>query len=98
VLHTTRNGRIFMHDPGTGFNRVVGTIPVYQHDEEGLQSIAVDADFADNHWVYVYYSPPLETPTDDPRAETVVAALAAVLGVALHVDAAPVTRVELTID
>ena len=66
VLHTTRNGRIFMHDPSTGFNRVVGTIPVYQHDEEGLQSIAVDAGFADNHWLYVYYSPPLETPADDP--------------------------------
>src|SRR3954469_25240208 len=66
VLHTTRNGRIFLHDPATGFNRVTATIPVYQHDEEGLQGIAVDADFAKNHWLYVYYSPPLATPSDDP--------------------------------
>jgi cytochrome c len=66
VLHTTRGGRVFMHDPASGFNRVIANIPVYQHDEEGLQGIAIDAGFADNHWVYIYYSPPLATPSDDP--------------------------------
>jgi cytochrome c len=66
VLHTTRGGRVFMHDPATGFNRVIANIPVYQHDEEGLQGIAIDGGFADNHWVYIYYSPPLATPSDDP--------------------------------
>jgi cytochrome c len=66
VLHTTRGGRVFMHDPVTGFNRVIANIPVYQHDEEGLQGMAIDAAFADNHWVYIYYSPPLATPSDDP--------------------------------
>src|SRR6187551_3204943 len=66
VLHTTRGGRVFLHDPATGFNRVIANIPVYQHDEEGLQGIAIDAGFADNHWVYIYYSPPLGTPSDDP--------------------------------
>ena len=65
VLHSTRNGRIFLHDPATGFNRVVSTLPVYQHDEEGLQGLAIDADFERNHWLYVYYSPPLDTPGDD---------------------------------
>ncbi|MEY2930734.1 MAG: hypothetical protein RL033_1483, partial [Pseudomonadota bacterium] len=64
VLHTTRAGRVYLHDPATGFNRVVANIPVYQHDEEGLQGIAVDAHFADNGWVYIYYSPPLNTPSD----------------------------------
>jgi cytochrome c len=66
VLHTTRGGRVFMHDPATGFNRVIANIPVYQHDEEGLQGIAIDPEFADNRWVYIYYSPPLDTPSDDP--------------------------------
>lgn len=66
VLHSTRNGRLFLHDPATGFNTVVSTVPVYQHDEEGLQGIAIDADFQKNHWLYVYYSPILSTPTDDP--------------------------------
>ena len=40
---------------------------VYQHDEEGLQSIAIDPNFEDNHWVYVYYSPPLNTPSTTRR-------------------------------
>ena len=66
VLHSTRNGRLFLHDPATGFNTVVGVVPVYQHDEEGLQGIAIDANFQKNHWLYAYYSPILSTPTDDP--------------------------------
>ena len=65
VLHSTREGRLFQHDPATGFNRVIASIPVYRHDEEGLQGIAIDANFNQNGWLYVYYSPPLDTPTDD---------------------------------
>ncbi|MEY2935293.1 MAG: hypothetical protein RL033_6042 [Pseudomonadota bacterium] len=71
VLHSTRNGRLFLHDPATGFNRVASTVPVYQHDEEGLQGLAIDADFERNHWLYVYYSPILDTPLDDPATPTV---------------------------
>jgi cytochrome c len=66
VLHTTRRGQLFMHDPATGLNRVIAQIPVYQHDEEGLQGLALDPDFEDNHWLYIYYSPPLDTTLDDP--------------------------------
>jgi cytochrome c len=66
VLHTTRGGRVFRHEPATGENRVIANIPVYQHDEEGLQGVAIDAGFEQNHWLYIYYSPPLDTPLDDP--------------------------------
>jgi glucose/arabinose dehydrogenase len=65
VLHTARRGQLFMHDPATGLNRVIAEIPVYQHDEEGLQGLALDPDFERNHWLYIYYSPPLDTPLDD---------------------------------
>ncbi|MBX2811328.1 MAG: PQQ-dependent sugar dehydrogenase, partial [Myxococcales bacterium] len=68
VLHTTRAGRVWLHSPVTGFNTVAADIPVYSHDEEGLQGIAVDPDFEKNGWVYLYYSPQLGTPRDD--AET----------------------------
>jgi cytochrome c len=71
VLHTTRSGRLWLHEPSTGLNRVAGVIPVYQHDEEGLQGIAIDADFERNQWVYLYYSPPLATPLDDPTTPDV---------------------------
>ena len=65
VLHTTRQGEVRLHNPRTGLNTLAGTLDVYQHDEEGLQSVAVDPDFESNHWVYAYYSPPLDTPEDD---------------------------------
>jgi glucose/arabinose dehydrogenase len=62
VLHTTRTGQIRLHDPQTGLNTLAAEIPVYQHDEEGLQGIAIDPGFEANRWVYLYYSPPLDTP------------------------------------
>jgi glucose/arabinose dehydrogenase len=67
VLHTTRAGVIWHHDAKTGVNSIAGRIPVYLHDEEGLQSIALDPKFdgKKNSWVYLYYSPPLDTPADD---------------------------------
>jgi cytochrome c len=66
VLHTTRPGTAWLHDPKTGLNTVAAEFDVYRHDEEGLQSIALDPRFKQNRWVYVYYSPPQNTPVDDP--------------------------------
>jgi cytochrome c len=71
VLHTTRQGVVWLHDPDTGLNTQAGTIPVYQHDEEGLQSVALDPNFKKNRWVYLYYSPPLDTPADNPATPDV---------------------------
>ena len=66
VLHTTRDGQVRLHDPDTGITSLAAQVPVYLHDEEGLQSIAIDPDFEENGWVYMYYSPLLGTPADDP--------------------------------
>ncbi|MGJ7441840.1 PQQ-dependent sugar dehydrogenase [Aquipuribacter sp. MA13-6] len=66
VLHTTRDGQVRLHDPETRLTTLAAQVPVYLHDEEGLQSVAVDPDFEENHWVYLYYSPELDTPADDP--------------------------------
>ncbi|WP_299534822.1 PQQ-dependent sugar dehydrogenase [uncultured Streptomyces sp.] len=63
VLHTARNGDVRLTDPATGVTKVVNHIDVYQNSEMGLQTVTLDPDFATNHWVYVYYSPPLNTPT-----------------------------------
>ena len=71
VLHTARTGEVRIHDPRTGLNTLAADIPVYSHDEEGLQGIAIDPDFERNHWVYLYYSPPLDTPVDDPSTPLV---------------------------
>jgi glucose/arabinose dehydrogenase len=70
VLHTTRDGNVWLHGT-TGEKTLAASIPVYTHDEEGLQGIAIDPEFASNGWVYVYYSPPLASPIDDPATEAV---------------------------
>ena len=71
VLHTARPGQVRIHDPRTGLNPIAAKVPVYQHDEEGLQGIAIDPDFKHNSWVYLYYSPPGNTPVDDPATPAV---------------------------
>ncbi|MEV6300301.1 PQQ-dependent sugar dehydrogenase [Actinoplanes sp. NPDC051861] len=70
VLHTARTGEVRVHEPSTGRNVLAATLDVYQHDEEGVQGVAIDPDFEHNKWVYIYYSPPLNTPTDDPETPT----------------------------
>src|SRR5918996_3236368 len=50
VLHTTRPGELWLHNPATGRNTLANTFNVYRHDEEGLQSIALAPNFsADNN-------------------------------------------------
>jgi glucose/arabinose dehydrogenase len=73
VLHVTRPGVVWLHDPATGLNTVAATLNVYQHDEEGLQNVAIDPNFGKggNNWVYLYYSPPMNTPVDDPSTPNV---------------------------
>ena len=45
VLHTTRQGEVWLNDAESGLNTLAATVDVYEHDEEGLQSIAVDPNF-----------------------------------------------------
>jgi glucose/arabinose dehydrogenase len=73
VLHTTRRGQVWYHNAKNGLNTIAATIDVYQHDEEGLQSIALDPEFGrrGHNWVYLYYSPPQDTPVDDPSTPDV---------------------------
>jgi glucose/arabinose dehydrogenase len=64
VLHTSRGGQL-RRTTAAGVTSVIGTLPVYSHDEEGLQGIAADPNFATNRFIYLYYSPPLSTPGGD---------------------------------
>ncbi|WP_371655624.1 MULTISPECIES: ThuA domain-containing protein [unclassified Streptomyces] len=64
VLHTSRGGELRLTD-AAGNTRLAGTLPVYSHDEEGLQGIGVDPGFSTNRFVYLYYAPPLSTPSGD---------------------------------
>ena len=56
VLHTARTGQVRIHNPRNGLNTLVINMAdkaqnprgLYQHDEEGLQGIAVDPNFEDD--------------------------------------------------
>jgi cytochrome c len=61
VLHTARDGTVF-HTDADGNTHVAAEIPVYSYEEDGLQALTLDPGFAENNWVYVYYSPELDTP------------------------------------
>ncbi|MGV9329825.1 carbohydrate-binding protein [Streptosporangium sandarakinum] len=67
VLHTARNGTLRRTD-ADGTTSVIANIPVYTHDEEGLQGVAADPGFATNRYIYLYYAPPLNTPAGDAPA------------------------------
>ncbi|MER7665648.1 ThuA domain-containing protein [Streptomyces sp. NPDC096193] len=80
VLHTSRNGELRMTD-SAGNTRVVGTVPVYSHDEEGLQGIGLDPKFSENRFIYLYYAPPMDTPAGDAPNEGTAADFAKFDGV-----------------
>lgn len=68
VLHTARDGTVRRTDAAGG-TAVAGRLPVYTHDEEGLQGIGVDPGFSTNRFIYLYYAPKLTTPTGDAPNE-----------------------------
>jgi glucose/arabinose dehydrogenase/PKD repeat protein len=67
VVHTSRNGTL-RRTTAAGATSVIGNLAVYSHDEEGLQGIAADPDFATNRQIFLYYAPPLSTPGGDAPA------------------------------
>ena len=80
VLHTARNGTLRRTD-AAGNTAVIANIPVYTHDEEGLQGVAADPGFATNRQIYLFYAPPLSTPAGDAPASGTAANWATWAGV-----------------
>src|SRR5882757_1206750 len=64
VVHTARDGSVRITD-AAGTTTLAGKLNVYTHDEEGLQGVAVDPNFATNRFIYLYFSPRLSTPDGD---------------------------------
>src|SRR3954454_24284565 len=57
-IQTDRRGGVHLHDPATGTSEIIANIPVYTVNEDGLYGPGIDNNFAQNHWVYLYYAPP----------------------------------------
>ena len=56
-LWVTRQGEIHVYDPDFEASAKVAQLDVWTEFEDGLLGVALDPDFADNNWLYLYYSP-----------------------------------------
>ncbi|MDC6355010.1 MULTISPECIES: ThuA domain-containing protein [unclassified Robiginitalea] len=65
ILVGQRRGEVMLYEAATGDFRQVAVLDVYHktlntpgvNAEEGLMGLQKDPDYANNHWVYVYYAP-----------------------------------------
>ncbi|MBK8555647.1 MAG: ThuA domain-containing protein [Lewinellaceae bacterium] len=57
ILLIERRGAIKLYETATGMMNIVYKLPVYSENEDGLMGLALDPQYAQNHWIYLYYSP-----------------------------------------
>ena len=65
ILIAQRRGEIMLYEQATGQMRQVAALDVYHktlhtpgvNAEEGVMGLQKDPDYANNHWIYVYYAP-----------------------------------------
>jgi len=62
VAFVERRGSIKVQNLITGELKEIATMNVYNEHEDGLLGIAVDPDYKNNNWVYLFYSPVGDTP------------------------------------
>lgn len=60
ILFVERHGDVKIYDPEKAATEIIAAFNVFAEFEEGLLGIAVDPEYAINHWVYFAYSAPDE--------------------------------------
>lgn len=58
VFYVERRGIIRIWHPDTETRSLAGYLPVSTNFEDGMMGMALDPNFADTGWIYLYYSPP----------------------------------------
>lgn len=61
VLFIERGGIVKRYDPKKDKSSEIFKLDVFYNIEEGLMGMALDPKFGDNHWVYLFYSDPVDT-------------------------------------
>ncbi len=62
ILFVERRGQLKLHDPELDTTKVIANIQVHTKFEDGLLGLALDPDYDNNHWIYLYYSPAGDEP------------------------------------
>lgn len=65
VLFIERRGRMKLYEPEKKASRIIATFDVCTEGnyEDGLLGLTLDPDFENNQLIYLYYSPPCDTPS-----------------------------------
>ena len=58
VFYVERAGKLKVWSPETKESELIGELDVFTGLEDGLLGMTLDPNFINNHWVYLYYSPP----------------------------------------
>ncbi|WP_125776714.1 ThuA domain-containing protein [Antribacter gilvus] len=57
VFYAERDGRVRLIDPATQQTTTAATLPVTLANEDGLTGVVLDPGFAENRWLYLFWSP-----------------------------------------
>lgn len=57
ILFIERRGVLKLYEYETAQTKVLDTLDVHYADEDGLLGVAVDPNFTENSWIYLFYSP-----------------------------------------
>ncbi|GMQ80704.1 MAG: hypothetical protein BMS9Abin05_0132 [Rhodothermia bacterium] len=60
ILFIERRGDLKVYDPEAGRTDLVVSLDVYSELEDGLLGLAIDPEYEQNSWIYLYYSPPFQ--------------------------------------
>lgn len=62
ILFIERKGAIRLFFPQTDALKTIAELEVFHDLEDGLLGLALDPDYKDNHFIYLFYSPPGDKP------------------------------------
>ena len=62
ILFVERKGDIKLYDPKTESTKTITHLEVHSEFEDGLLGMALDPNFSENNWLYLFYSPPGSEP------------------------------------
>ena len=62
VLFIERHGSLHLVDPSSGASGIAAEVPVFSEMEDGLLGLALDPEFEENGWLYLFYSAPGDEP------------------------------------
>ncbi|MDH3697577.1 MAG: ThuA domain-containing protein, partial [Flavobacteriaceae bacterium] len=58
IIYIERRGGIHIYDLAQKTDSLLTTLPVFSGLEDGLLGMAVDPNYSENNWIYLYYSNP----------------------------------------